>query len=411
MRLSKYSRDRIVRAADRRRAVRIPVRLRIDAVVEIRNVVVRDDVSGAVHLDRDVRSHHRRELLSVFAVELPPELARPADDVIGIVPSDEVVVGNVEVARSRVVREDAGADVLEPAAFHRDAFGARNELRAGENRVVGVPERQSLEVRVVRGADVEQREVARAVENRRTVACAFDDDRLLGCALREQVVRPVERCRAIHGRIVRIFVAVVLVDTGMHEDGVAGLHARTAGRRPVGAGAGEVVRAHQAFERRLDLRAFIAWRIHVVDVAARRRHRLGTRSHRDGLRGLAAHAVGIAKDESRFVGRIRFEIENAAGEHVRRDDVELIALPDALALQPQQRQRLLPVGRALLPIRHVNRRVPVVVALDEPLEAEVDQRGWIDEKLACRDRTAGRSSGHHAMPEADTNHDREHERE
>ena len=59
--------------------------------------------------------------------------------------------------------------------------------------------------------------------------------------------------------------------------------------------------------------------------------------------------------------------------------------PDALALQPQQRQRRLPLGVAVLAIRHVDAGVAVVVALDEPLEAEVDQRRRFDQEFAGGD--------------------------
>ena len=64
------------------------------------------------------------------------------------------------------------------------------------------------------------------------------------------------------------------------------------------------------------------------------------------------------------------------------DDVELRAAVDPLALQPQQRQRLLPSRLALLPVRHLDRGVAVVVAVDEPFEAEIDQRRRIDDEFA-----------------------------
>ena len=70
---------RILRPVDRRaRAVRVAVGLDVDAVVEVRDVVVGDDVARAVDLDGDVRRHHRRKLLPVDAVELRPEVAAPS---------------------------------------------------------------------------------------------------------------------------------------------------------------------------------------------------------------------------------------------------------------------------------------------------------------------------------------------
>ena len=65
------------------------------------------------------------------------------------------------------------------------------------------------------------------------------------------------------------------------------------------------------------------------------------------------------------------------------DHVELRAAVDALALQAQQRQR-----RASTRVSPCFRydtataRVAVVVAVDEPFEAEVDQRRRIDDELA-----------------------------
>src|SRR6185436_2815160 len=114
---------------------------------------------------------------------------------------------------------------------------------------------------------------------------------------------------------------------------------------------------------------------------------LGTRPHGDGLcrvRRGPSDAVGIREDEARFVGSVRLEVEDAAREHVRRDQVPRILLIDPLALQPQQREALLPVAGPLFAIRDVHAGVAVVIARDEPLEAEIDERWMIDDKLAGR---------------------------
>ena len=84
---------------------------------------------------------------------------------VRIVAADEGVVGDVEVAGAGEVGEYARADVLEAAALHRQSLRTGNELRAGLNGDLGVPERDALEVGVVGGAHVEQREVAGAVED------------------------------------------------------------------------------------------------------------------------------------------------------------------------------------------------------------------------------------------------------
>ena len=105
-------------------AVGIAVGLDVDAVVEVRDVVVRDDVPGPVKLHRDVRRHRRREDLALDAAELDPHVAGPADQVIRIVAADEVAVRDVEAARARVVREHARADALEPAALDGEALSS-----------------------------------------------------------------------------------------------------------------------------------------------------------------------------------------------------------------------------------------------------------------------------------------------
>ena len=82
-------------------AVGVAVGLDVDAVVEVGDVVVRDDVARAVELDGDVRRHRGREDLAVDAAELRPHLAGPADQVLRIVAADEHAVGDVEAARAR----------------------------------------------------------------------------------------------------------------------------------------------------------------------------------------------------------------------------------------------------------------------------------------------------------------------
>ena len=62
-----------------------------------------------------------------------------------------------------------------------------------------------------------------------------------------------------------------------------------------------------------------------------------------------------------------------------------LVLVDPFALQPQQRQTLLPLGLALFAVRHLDLRVAIVVALNDPFEAEVDQRGMVDDELARLD--------------------------
>ena len=64
-------------------------------------------------------------------------------------------------------------------------------------------------------------------------------------------------------------------------------------------------------------------------------------------------------------------------------DIEhALRLIDPLALQAQQRQALFPLALALAAIRHFDRGIAIVVALDEPFEAEIDQRRRVDHQFA-----------------------------
>jgi len=60
----------------------------------------------------------------------------------------------------------------------------------------------------------------------------------------------------------------------------------------------------------------------------------------------------------------------------------------ALALQTQQRQRGTPGGLARFSERRSDSSVAVGVALDEPFEAEVDERGRLDDELVIGRRLA-----------------------
>lgn len=123
----------------------------------------------------------------------------------------------------------------------------------------------------------------------------------------------------------------------------------------------------------------------------RGRDRLGTRPHSYGFAGLPDHAIRIGHHEPRLIFRVRLQIEDAPGEHVRNDHVENVATENPLTLEAQQWERRRPTRLALLAIRDLHRGVPVVVALDEPFEAEVDQRRRLDQELPRRDSVAWRS--------------------
>ena len=110
---------------------------------------------------------------------------------------------------------------------------------------------------------------------------------------------------------------------------------------------------------------------------------LGSGADRDHAAAFAANSIGIGHHELCFVCRVRFEIQDAAGKHVGSNDIDLRRLIDAFALQPQHRQSRLPGGLALLPVRHGYCRIAIFVALNEPLETEIDEGRRIDQEF-CR---------------------------
>ncbi len=65
------------------------------------------------------------------------------------------------------------------------------------------------------------------------------------------------------------------------------------------------------------------------------------------------------------------------------------AVVDPFALQTQQRQRGQPLAVAGLAIGDGDGRVPIIVAVDEPFEPEIDQRRRIDHELAGPRRIRG----------------------
>lgn len=81
----------------------------VDAVVEVRDVVVFDHMPGAIDLDCGIGSQRHREVRKRL-----PGSPDPAHEVIGDLPPYEHIVGDVEVLRPRPVRGDADTHILEP---------------------------------------------------------------------------------------------------------------------------------------------------------------------------------------------------------------------------------------------------------------------------------------------------------
>src|SRR3954453_2808001 len=88
---------RVVWSVNSMGTVRVSVGLNVDPVMEIRDVVICDDVTGPVKSDGSVRRHYRRELLTVDTVEWHPEGPIPSKEVFGIVTANEVIICDVEV--------------------------------------------------------------------------------------------------------------------------------------------------------------------------------------------------------------------------------------------------------------------------------------------------------------------------
>jgi len=94
--------------------------------------------------------------------------------------------------------------------------------------------------------------------------------------------------------------------------------------------------------------------------------------------------VVVEHDAETVVGER--EVENAAGKHIRRDDMKPVALKDFLILQPEERKGFFPLGFPFpfLPVRNLDSGVSVSVAFDEPLEAQIDECGWINQEFTRR---------------------------
>src|SRR4030095_6439491 len=120
------------------------------------------------------------------------------------------------------------------------------------------------------------------------------------------------------------------------------------------------------------------------DASALIRLRLGPCADCNNAATFAAHSVRVGHDELRFVGGVGFKIENTTRKHVRTDDVDLPLLKHPFAFQSQHWERLFPLRFAFLAIRHGYTRIPVLISLNEPFKAEVDQCWRINEEFDPR---------------------------
>jgi len=92
----------------------------------------------------------------------------------------------------------------------------------------------------------------------------------------------------------------------------------------------------------------------------------------DKLLSLATDAVLVVECELAFVLGGRLEIQNAPRKAVRHEVVQLVVVAEyAFAANAQQWERRAPFGRAYLAEPNLDRRIPVIVPFDRPIESEV----------------------------------------
>ena len=326
-----------------------------------------DHVARPVHLDGVVAA----DLMGAVRAGAAPQRSRPPHEQVPLLgAAEEDVVGNVEVARTRVLGPDSEPDVLEAAVPDREPGSPGDILESSEYGYVRVAEREAVEDVMGRGGDIEEPVVAGSVEHDIAIAGGANRDRSLWRRLDGEPVRAVERR---HHRI-DVVQPVVPVKAGVHQDGVAGLHGAFPHDAPV-AEAGSVVGLQQAREVGLQLLALVIRGIDVPDLPSFERLRLGPGRDADGLDGLAGRTVRIAQLEAAFVLRALLEVQDAAGKAVRNGVVEVFPLAeDTLAADPDQRKRFAPGRVASLPEGDRHGGVAVLVASDGPLESEIVER-------------------------------------
>src|SRR5262245_20793831 len=111
------------------------------------------------------------------------------------------------------------------------------------------------------------------------------------------------------------------------------------------------------------------------------RLRLAARFHPHGMRSLAAGPVLVAQLEPALIFRSWVQVQDAAGKSVGNRVVEILAKPvNVLATDSRQRQRLSPARFTDRPKLHRDRRVPIRIPADSPLEAQVPERGVLHEE-------------------------------
>ena len=356
-----------------------------DAVVKVRNRIVRDHVSGAVDLDRVVAGH----LVGAIRPGARPQRPGPTDQPEPIVPADEQVVRNIKVARAGKLGPHAEPDVLEAAVPDGQRDGTSHAFLTGHDRHVGVADRQPFQNVMLRRHHVEERVAARAVDDDLAVTGGRDRDRPLRCAFERERHRAVERC---HLRI-DVVQPLGAVQAGMHQDRIARPGAPFPDDAPV-AQSRAVIRLQQTGEARLQTGALVVGGVDVERSPRGRSLRFAPRADARDLDRLSRGAIGIPQLEAAFVFGARAQVEDAAGKTVGHDVVQVLTLPEhSLAANPCERQPLPPHGFACGPELDIDRRIAIRVPPDRPFEPEVQKRGMLDDERAGFGRVLGARGG------------------
>ena len=151
--------------------------------MEVGDVVMGDNMTGPIKLDSHIGCHGWRKYLIFQSGELFPYLALPADQVIVIIAPYKSTVGVIKIARSRIVREYTSTDIFETTALNGEALGADKKLRSSQHSYLGVTERDSFEIGVIRCAYIEKRVISISVKYNLAIAGCYDRNRSLCCAI------------------------------------------------------------------------------------------------------------------------------------------------------------------------------------------------------------------------------------
>jgi hypothetical protein len=110
--------------------------------------------------------------------------------------------------------------------------------------------------------------------------------------------------------------------------------------------------------------------------------------------GLTGDAVGVGELEAAFVFGAGFQIEDRAREAIGHGVVEMFtAAVNVFAANTEKREALAPFSFSGLPVLNRDGGIAVGVALDRPLEAEVEERWGLDMEAPGAGWVLGKEGG------------------